>query len=159
MSTSLMQMAQSYLVFARDGDMIPVTLLKARSGARARPVISKQTARAVRTMMELATGPTGTAPRAQVPGYRVAGKTSTAHKPVNGRYTNRYVSAFVGFAPVSEPRIIVAVMVDEPTVGGYFGGRVAAPVFSAVTQDTLRTLNVAPDSPVDDIIVPNDPAI
>jgi len=96
----------------------------------------------------------GTAPRAQVPGYRVAGKTSTAHKPVAGRYTNRYIAGFVGFAPVSAPRIIVAVMIDEPTEGGYFGGRVAAPVFAAVTRDTLRALEVAPDAPVADIIVP-----
>ncbi|WP_370660947.1 penicillin-binding transpeptidase domain-containing protein [Massilia cavernae] len=109
-----------------------------------------------RRWMELAAGPHGTAPRAQVPGYRVAGKTSTAHKPVNGKYANRYVSAFVGFAPVSDPRIIVAVMVDEPTVGGYFGGKVAAPVFAAVTQDALRALHVAPDSAVTDIRVPFD---
>lgn len=152
LSTSLIQMAQSYLIFARDGDMIPVTLLKAGAPPIARAVISKDTAREVRAMMELAAGPKGTAPRAQVPGYRVAGKTSTAHKAVNGRYVNKYVSAFVGFAPASEPRIIVAVMVDEPSVGGYFGGKVAAPVFAAVTHDALRALDVAPDSPVSDII-------
>jgi cell division protein FtsI (penicillin-binding protein 3) len=151
-STSLMQMAQSYLVFARDGDMIPVTLLKTNEAPIARAVISSQTASAVRSMMERAAGPGGTAPRAQIPGYRVAGKTSTALKPVNGRYTNSYVAGFVGFAPVSAPRVIVAVMIDEPTVGGHFGGTVAAPVFAAVTQDTLRVLNVAPDSPVTDII-------
>ena len=155
-STSLMQMAQSYLIFARDGEMIPVSLLKTDAPSIARSVISKETARDVRAMMELATGPQGTAPRAQVPGYRVAGKTSTAHKPVNGRYTNKYIAAFVGLAPVSDPRIIVAVMVDEPTVGGYFGGRVAAPVFAAVTQNALRALNVAPDSSVTDIIIPTD---
>jgi cell division protein FtsI (penicillin-binding protein 3) len=152
MSTSLMQMAQSYLMFARDGDMIPVTLLKTDEAPLARAVISSDTARAVRSMMELAAGPGGTAPRAQIPGYRVAGKTSTAHKPINGRYTNSYVAGFVGFAPVSAPRVIVAVMIDEPTVGGHFGGTVAAPVFAAVTQDTLRALNVAPDAPVTDII-------
>lgn len=158
MSTSLMQMAQSYLIFARDGDMIPVTLLKAQARAPGRQVISKATAHAVRKMMERATGPKGTAPRAQVPGYRVAGKTSTAHKAVNGRYVNKYVSAFVGLAPVSDPRIIVAVMVDEPAAGGYYGGRVAAPVFSAVTQDVLRALNVAPDAAPDDIIIRPAPA-
>jgi cell division protein FtsI (penicillin-binding protein 3) len=108
--------------------------------------------------MELAAGPYGTAPRAQIPGYRVAGKTSTAHKPVNGKYTNTYVAGFVGFAPASDPRIIVAVMVDEPTAGGHFGGKVAAPVFAAVTQDALRALNVAPDSPVTDIIIPTESA-
>lgn len=87
-----------------------------------------------------------------MPGYRVAGKTSSAHKPVGGRYTNRYIAGFVGFAPVSRPRIIVAVMIDEPTEGGYFGGRVAAPVFASVVQDALRTLDVAPDAPVEDIL-------
>lgn len=152
MSTSLMQMAQSYLVFARDGDMIPVSLLKTQGPPVSRPVLSPGTAGAVRAMMERATWPGGTAPRAQVPGYRVAGKTSTAHKPVNGRYTNRYIAGFVGFAPVSQPRVIVAVMVDEPTAGGYFGGRVAAPVFSAVVRDTLRMLDVAPDAAVDEIL-------
>ena len=153
-STSLMQMAQSYLVFARDGDMIPVSLLKTGEAPSARRVLSPATAAAVRAMMERATWPGGTAPRAQVPGYRVAGKTSTAHKPVAGRYTNRYISGFVGFAPLSDPRIVVAVMVDEPSEGGYYGGRVAAPVFAAVARDTLQALNVAPDAPVRDIILP-----
>ncbi|MFC4933091.1 peptidoglycan D,D-transpeptidase FtsI family protein [Massilia sp. GCM10023247] len=152
MSTSLLQMAQSYLVFARDGDMIPVSLLKTDEAPPARPVLSPRTAAAVRAMMEQATWPGGTAPRARVPGYRVAGKTSTAHKPVDGRYTNRYIAGFVGFAPVSAPRVIVALMIDEPSEGGYFGGLVAAPVFAAVTQDTLRALDVAPDAPVTDII-------
>jgi cell division protein FtsI (penicillin-binding protein 3) len=152
MSTSLMQLAQSYLMFARDGDMIPVSLLKTEEAPAARAVISAATAGAVRAMMERAAAPGGTAPRAQIPGYRVAGKTSTAHKAVAGRYTNRYVAGFVGFAPVSAPRVIVAVMIDEPTAGGHFGGTVAAPVFAAVTRDTLRALNVPPDAPVADII-------
>ncbi|MGJ7918508.1 peptidoglycan D,D-transpeptidase FtsI family protein [Massilia sp. LXY-6] len=151
-STSLMQMAQSYLMFARDGDMIPVTLLKTDAPPAAQAVISGATAGAVRAMMEMAAGTGGTAPRAQIPGYRVAGKTSTAHKAVGGRYTNTYVAGFVGFAPVSAPRIIVAVMIDEPAAGGHYGGTVAAPVFASVTQDTLRALNVAPDAPVADII-------
>lgn len=152
LSTSLLQMARSYLVFARDGDMIPVSLLKTDEAPLARRVISAATAQAVRTMMERATHPGGTASRARVPGYRVAGKTSTGHKAVDGRYTNRYVSGFVGLAPVSAPRIIVAVMLDEPTRAGYFGGLVAAPVFSAVAWDTLRTLNVAPDGEVAEIL-------
>ena len=153
-STSLIQMAQSYLVFARDGEMIPLSLLKTAGNPAARRVLSKETAQEVRAMMERATGPAGTAQRAQVPGYRVAGKTSTAHKVVNGRYANKYVAAFVGLAPVSDPRIIVAVMVDEPTAGGHFGGRVAAPVFAGITEHALRTLSVSPDSAVADIILP-----
>jgi cell division protein FtsI (penicillin-binding protein 3) len=151
-STSLMQMAQSYMIFARDGDMVPVTLMKREGAPPARQVISRKTAREVRAMMEMAAGPEGTASRAQIPGYRVAGKTSTAHKVVNGKYERKYIASFVGLAPVSNPRIIVAVMVDEPTTGGYFGGLVAAPVFAAVTRNVLRELNVAPDSPVTDII-------
>lgn len=153
-STSLIQMAQSYLIFARDGEMIPISLMKTDDRPIARQVISKETAREVRTMLELATGPTGTAPRARVPGYRVAGKTSTAHKLEKGQYTRKYVSAFVGFAPVSDPRIIVAVMIDEPMAGGYFGGKVAAPIFAAVTQNALRALNIAPDSSITDSIIP-----
>ena len=107
-------------------------------------------------MLELAAGPNGTAPKAQVPGYRVAGKTGTAHKLVGGQYANKYVSGFVGFAPVSDPRIIVAVMVDEPSNGAHYGGQVAAPVFAAVVQNALRALNVPPDSAVTDIIIPAD---
>ena len=105
----------------------------------------------------MAAGPEGTAPKAQVPGYRVAGKTGTAHKLVGGQYANKYVSSFVGFAPVSDPRIVVAVMVDEPSNGFHYGGQVAAPVFSAVTANALRALNVPPDSTVTDIIVPANP--
>ena len=153
-STSLMQVAQSYMIFARDGDMIPLSLQKAGDRPIGRRVLSEKTARDVRAMLEMAAGPDGTAPQAQVPGYRVAGKTGTAHKLVNGQYANKYVSSFVGFAPVSDPRIVVAVMVDEPSNGFHYGGQVAAPVFSAVTASALRALNVAPDSSVTDIIVP-----
>lgn len=155
MSASLIQIARSYMIFARDGDMIPLTLQKAGDRPISRRVISQKTAREMRAMLEMAAGPNGTAPRAQVPGYRVAGKTGTAHKLSDGRYINKYVSSFVGFAPVSDPRVIVAVMVDEPS-NGYYGGTVAAPVFSAVTANALRALNVAPDSSVTDIIIPTD---
>ena len=108
-------------------------------------------------MLEQAAGPGGTAPKAQVMGYRVAGKTGTAHKLVDGAYSeNKYVGSFVGFAPVSNPRIVVAVMIDEPTDGVYYGGDVAAPVFSAVVGGALRSLNVEPDSPIKSLIIPND---
>ncbi|MCA1856373.1 penicillin-binding protein 2 [Massilia oculi] len=157
LSTSLMQLACAYLVFARDGEIVPVTLLKRHDAPAARQVIPGPIAREVRAMMERAAGPEGTASRARVAGYRVAGKTSTAHKVEAGRYVNRYVASFVGLAPVSDPRIIVAVMVDEPTAGGHYGGLVAAPVFAAVTQDVLRALNVHPDAPVGDIIAPDQP--
>ncbi|MEN3291699.1 MAG: hypothetical protein V7642_952 [Burkholderiales bacterium] len=153
-SVSLIQMARSYMIFARDGDMIPITLQKANDQPISQRVISEKTARAMRSMLEMAAGPNGTAPKAQVPGYRVAGKTGTAYKVVGGQYANKYVGSFVGFAPVSNPRLIVAVMIDEPSNGQHYGGDVAAPVFSAVTANALRALNVAPDSTVTDIIIP-----
>jgi len=155
-SLSLLQLARSYMVFARDGDMLPATFLKISEPPPGQQVISRNTAREMRMMLERAAGPSGTAPLAQVPGYRVAGKTGTAHKVVSGQYANKYVASFVGFAPVSNPRIVVAVMVDEPTVGGHFGGRVAAPVFAAITANALRAMNIAPDSSVTSILISPD---
>jgi cell division protein FtsI (penicillin-binding protein 3) len=117
-------------------------------------VVSAQTALAVRHMLELAVQPGGTAPKAQVPGYRVAGKTGTAHKLEGRGYGNKYVSSFVGFAPASAPRLIVAVMIDEPSTGVYYGGDVAAPVFSTVMGSALRMLGTPPDAPLDNVILP-----
>jgi cell division protein FtsI (penicillin-binding protein 3) len=108
-------------------------------------------------MLELAAGPGGTAPQAQISGYRVAGKTGTAHKREDGKYVNKYLSSFVGFAPVSDPRIVVAVMIDEPRAGKHFGGQVAAPVFARITGDSLRTLRVAPDAPLAHLAYPARP--
>jgi cell division protein FtsI (penicillin-binding protein 3) len=155
-SVSLIQIAHSYMIFARDGDIIPLTLRKADEQPVAQRVITGKTARQMRSMLEMAAGPGGTAPRAQVPGYRVAGKTGTAYKLVDGQYVHKYVSSFVGFAPVSDPRIIVAVMLDEPSDGKYYGGDVAAPVFSAVAANALRALNVPPDTSVTSIVIPAD---
>ncbi len=151
-SVSLIQMARAYTIFARDGDLIPVTFEKTDHLVKGQRVISDKTAQQMRLMMESVTQPGGTATQARIPGYRVAGKTGTAHKLEGGRYVNKYVADFVGFAPVSKPRVIVAVMVDEPTVGGHFGGVVAAPVFAAITANVLRSLNVTPDSSVTSII-------
>ncbi len=153
-SVSLLQMARSYMIFARNGDTIPLTFQKTGSQPIGQKVISEKTALAMRKMMEMAAGPGGTAPKAQVQGYRVAGKTGTTHKIVGGKYVNKYVSSFVGFAPASDPRIIIAVMVDEPTNGKHYGGDVAAPVFSAVAANTLRAMNVAPDSLKTNIVIP-----
>jgi cell division protein FtsI (penicillin-binding protein 3) len=155
-SVSLMQMARSYMIFARNGDMIPVTFQKVTEPPVGQQVISPKTAQEMRMMMERVVSPAGTAPQAQVPGYRVAGKTGTAYKAVHGQYVHKYVASFVGYAPVSNPRIIVAVMLDEPSAGKWFGGTVAGPVFSAVTANTLRALNVPPDSSVTNIIIPAD---
>ncbi|WP_371323383.1 penicillin-binding protein 2 [Dechloromonas sp. ZY10] len=148
-STSLIQMARAYTVFARDGDLIPLSLLRTNEprvhGAQ---VFSAQTAREVRAMLELAAGPEGTAPKARVPGYRIGGKTGTAHKLEAGNYANKYVASFVGIGPISDPRLVVAVMIDEPSAGRHYGGDVAGPVFSQVMGASLRTLGVVPDAPV-----------
>lgn len=154
-SVSLIQLARAYTIFARDGDLIPLSFLKLDQAPVGQRIISEKTARDSRAMLETVVSPEGTAPKAQVPGYRVGGKTGTAYKIVGGKYVRNYVASFVGFAPASDPRIIVAVMVDEPT-SGHYGGDVAAPVFAAVTASALRAMNVAPDSSVTDIIIPAD---
>jgi cell division protein FtsI (penicillin-binding protein 3) len=154
-SVNLVQLARAYTIFATDGELKPVSLLKTGGPVAGQPVLKEATARAVRRMMERAVLPGGTAPKAQVTGYRVAGKTGTAHKLEGRGYAaKRYVSSFVGLAPVSNPRIIVAVMIDEATGGEYYGGAVAAPVFSRITEATLRALNVPNDAPLDNVILP-----
>jgi cell division protein FtsI (penicillin-binding protein 3) len=136
-SVSLIQVARSYMIFARNGEMIPLSFQKLDEPPLPQRVVSDKTALQMREMMEKVVGPGGTAPMAQVRGYRVAGKTGTAHKLENGRYVNKYVASFVGFAPVSDPRIIIAVMIDEPSAGKHYGGQVAAPLFSAVAANAL----------------------
>jgi cell division protein FtsI (penicillin-binding protein 3) len=148
-SVSLLQLARAYTVFSSDGMLQPLTLVRRDSPTIGTRVISPGTARAVRTMLESVVQPGGTGVLAQVPGYRVAGKTGTAHK-LNGRVyaPDRYVASFVGMAPASEPRLLVAVMIDEPDNGYYYGGVVAGPVFSAVMSEALRLLSVPPDAPM-----------
>ncbi|HEX5312112.1 penicillin-binding protein 2 [Aquabacterium sp.] len=189
LSASLFQLAQAYTIFATDGTLTPVTMLKrggleeldggspnvkatkaalraAESGEANRyaagdpvpvlghRVISPETARAVRKMLSMVTGPGGTAPKAQAVGYSVGGKTGTAHKQEGRGYSgNKYRAWFVGIAPINKPRIVVAVMVDEPGNGVYYGGEVAAPVFSKVVQQTLNRLGVLPDLAVQPKIV------
>jgi cell division protein FtsI (penicillin-binding protein 3) len=156
LSVSLLQMARAYTVFARDGDIVPVTFTKAAGPAVGTQVITPEVAHAMRNMLEMAAGPHGTAPRAQIMGYRVAGKTGTAHKQEgNGYAEHKYRASFVGLAPASNPRLIVAVMIDEPTDGRYFGGDVSGPVFSAVMGSALRTLGVAPDAPMKPVVLPS----
>ena len=155
-SVSLVQLIRAYSIFARDGELVPLSLLKVDAPPVVRRVVSPQTARMVRAMLELAVQPGGTAPRAQIAGYRVAGKTGTAHKQEDGHYApDKYVSSFVGFAPASRPRIAIAVMIDEPT-GDYYGGKVAAPVFAEVMASALRILDVAPDAPMKPIELPDE---
>jgi len=149
LSMSLMQLARAYTVFAREGDLIPLTLTKADAvPVSSTSVFTPQTAREVRAMLEMAVQPGGTAPKAQIPGYRVGGKTGTAYKIEGGQYVRKYVASFVGLAPVSDPRLIVAVMIDEPSSGVHYGGDVAGPVFARVMSGALRTLGIAPDMPV-----------
>ncbi len=150
MSLSLAQLARAYTVFARDGELVPLTLVKTGTAVNGEKVLSAESARAVRGMLELAVQPGATGPRARVMGWRVAGKTGTAHKQENGAYApDKYLSSFVGLAPVSAPRLVVAVMLDEPSAGQHYGGAVAAPVFSQVMQGALRLLNVPHDGPLE----------
>ena len=149
-SLSLVQLARAYTVFARDGELVPLTLVKTGAEAGGEKVLSAQTAREVRAMLELAVQPGGTGPRARIMGYRVAGKTGTAHKQENGGYAaQKYIASFVGLAPASAPRVVVAVMIDEPASDDYYGGSVAAPVFAQVTQGVLRLLRVPHDAPLE----------
>jgi len=145
-SVSLLQLARAYTIFARDGDLVPISFVPQPGPVAGVRVISAETAKLVRGMLERATGPEGTAPKAQVIGFRVAGKTGTAHKPERGGYAkNKYVASFVGFAPAEKPRFVIAVMVDEPSAGKHYGGEVAAPIFSQIANDTLRRMQLSPD--------------
>jgi cell division protein FtsI (penicillin-binding protein 3) len=161
LSASLFQLARAYTVFARDGELIPTSIVKNQNlpadgqtpGVR---VMSPKTAQAVRHMLQMAAGPGGTGPKAQTMGYSVGGKSGTAHKQEGKGYAEKkYRSWFVGMAPIDKPRIVVAVMVDEPNAGKYFGGDVAAPVFSEVVQQTLRSMSVQPDLEVKQQIISN----
>lgn len=152
LSVSLLQIAHAYTAFARDGDMVSLTLLKREGRPTTVQAYSPEVAREVRAMLEAAAGPDG-AKLASVQGYRVAGKSGTARKVVDGKYSKSlYRSSFAGFAPVSDPRVVVAVMLDEPKGGAYYGGRVAAPVFSEVVGKSLRRLGVQPDAPFESLV-------
>jgi len=157
LSASLFQMARSYTVFSNGGLIIPVTMLKSSEAAVGVPVFSNRTAGQVRHMLQLAAGPGGTGQRAQTIGYSVGGKSGTAYKQIGKGYgsagNRKYRGWFVGMAPIETPRVIVAVMIDEPGAGQYYGGAVAAPVFSEVVQQTLRMMGVSPDMAVKPQIV------
>ncbi len=155
-SVSLLQLARAYSVFATNGELKPLTLVKRDQPVEGKAVISPRTAMAVRKMLEMVTQPGGTATRAQVAGFRVAGKTGTAHKLMGATYaSDRYISSFVGFAPASNPRLVIAVMLDEPGGKSYYGGEVAAPVFSNVMAGALRLLGIEPDAALDNVISPD----
>ena len=146
LSVTPLQLAQSYAALAADGVMRPVSLIRVERPPIGRKVISAQAARAVVDMLEHVVGPQGTGIRAAVAGYRVAGKTGTARKfEVGGYSEERYTAVFAGIAPVSRPRLAVVVIVDEPRAGAYYGGDVAAPVFSSIVAGAMRILAIAPD--------------
>ncbi|MGQ9659251.1 MAG: peptidoglycan D,D-transpeptidase FtsI family protein [Thermochromatium sp.] len=166
LSVTSLQLAQAYLVLASDGVKRPVSLLKldpqVRAGAVREPplpgvssarqevrLLSQETARQVRAMMETVVSDQGTASRAMIAGYRVAGKTGTAKKSAGkaGYASNRYQSVFAGMAPAGRPRFVMVVMIDEPNAGAYYGGVVAAPIFQKVMEGALRLFNVPPDDP------------
>ena len=157
LSASLFQMARSYTVFSNDGQIIPVTMLKSSERVAGTQVLSQSTAAEIRKMLQMAAGPGGTGQKAQTIGYSVGGKSGTAYKQIGKGYgstgNRKYRSWFVGMAPIENPRVVIAVMIDEPTAGQYYGGVVAAPVFSEVVQQTLRMMAVQPDMAVKPQIV------
>ena len=160
-SVSLLQLARGYMMFARDGDTIPLSFQRITAPPVGQQIIKPKTARDMRKMLELVvSGPHGTAKQAQVPGYRVGGKTGTAYKVENGRYAmpRKYIGSFVGMVPMSDPRFIIAVMIDEPTTREHFGGQVAAPTFATLAANALRALNIPPDSSVTEIVAAPDPS-
>jgi cell division protein FtsI (penicillin-binding protein 3) len=160
-STSLFQLARAYTVFARDGELVPISMLKVDKPPVGIRVLSPKIAIEMRDMLELVTQEGGTALKAQVAGYRVGGKTGTAHKSMGkgGYASNKYYGFFVGVAPISNPRIVVAVVIDEPTAGSHYGGDVAAPVFSTISGSALRNLGVAPDAALKELVQSVDPSM
>ena len=157
-SMSLLQLAHAWLIFARDGDVIPLSFQKVTEKPVGQQIISPKTAAQMRTMVESVVSPQGTAPQAQVAGYRIGGKTGTAQKVINGRYSQtHYVGSFAGIAPMSNPRFVIAVMIDDPEGAGHVGGVVAAPTFATLAANALRADNIPPDSSITDIIIPEHP--
>jgi len=160
-STSLFQLAKAYTIFARDGELVPISMLKVDKPPVGTRVLNPKTAIDMRNMLELVTQEGGTAIKAQVTGYRVGGKTGTAHKSMGkaGYASNKYDGFFVGIAPISNPRIVVAVVIDEPSAGSHYGGDVAAPVFSSITGTALRSLGVPPDATMKELVQNLDPSL
>lgn len=147
LSVTPLQLAQSYIPLANHGMALPATLLRQDKEPVGRRVMPTEIADAVLNMMETVTNTGGTGRRAAVHGYRVAGKTGTVHKITSTGYAeDKYLSFFAGVIPVSDPRIVVVVIVDNPKGQEYYGGEVAAPVFSRISGSAMRLLNVAPDS-------------
>ncbi|WP_322402646.1 penicillin-binding protein 2 [Massilia luteola] len=157
-SMSLLQLARAWLIFARDGDIIPLSFQKVTVPPAGQQIISPKAAAQMRAMVESVVSPEGTAPQAQVAGYRVGGKTGTSQKFMNGHYSQtHYVGDFAGIVPMSNPRFVIAVMIDDPSGPFHTGGAVAAPTFATLAANALRAENIPPDSSVTDIIIPEHP--
>lgn len=147
LSVTPLQLAQAYAVLASDGYRRPVSFLRIDSAVEGERILSARVSRQVRNMLESVVSPSGTGNRARVPGYRVAGKTGTVHKSTAQGYAeDRYIAVFAGMAPASRPRLVLVVMINEPSNGEYYGGQVAAPVFSKVMGGALRLLDIPPDN-------------
>lgn len=145
LSVTGLQLARAYCSIAADGLLPPVTFQRRSHAVHGERVMSVKTARLVRSMLELVVQE-GTGTRARVAGYRVAGKTGTVHKNINGRYSSdRYIALFAGMVPASRPRLVAVVMVDEPRRNKRFGGEAAAPLFGAIMVDAVRLMNIPPD--------------
>ncbi|ALK95860.1 cell division protein [Massilia sp. WF1] len=159
-SMSLLQLAHAWLIFARDGDIIPLSFQKITEKPVGQQIISAKTAAQMRVMVESVVSPEGTAPQAQIPGYRAGGKTGTAQKFIGGHYSqSHYIGSFAGIVPMSNPRFVIAVMIDDPIGAGHWGGTVAAPTFATLAANALRAENIPPDSSVTDIIIPEHPPV
>ena len=146
---SLLQLARAYTVITHDGELLPVSFEKQAAAPKGQQIIKPATAKAVRNIMVSVTEKGGTGTAGAVDGFDVGAKTGTARKLVNGRYVdNKHVATFIGFAPAQNPRVIVAVTVDEPSANGYYGGLVAGPVFKEVMGGSLNILGVSPTKPL-----------
>lgn len=146
---SLLQLARAYTALTHDGVLLPVSFEKQAVAPQGKRIFKASTARQVRELMVSVTEPGGTGTAGAVDGFDVGAKTGTARKLVNGRYVdNKHVATFIGFAPAKNPRVIVAVTIDEPTANGYYGGVVAGPVFKQVMGGSLNILGVSPTKPL-----------
>ncbi|MDK2668409.1 penicillin-binding transpeptidase domain-containing protein [Vibrio vulnificus] len=145
LSITPIQLAHAYATLGNEGMYEPIHIIKSNDRDMAKQVVSKQHAREVLNMLETVTQKGGSARRAAVPGYRVGAKTGTSRKATAGGYSDEYITYTAGIAPVSDPRIALVVVVNEPQGDDYYGGSVASPVFSEIMKGALQILNVAPD--------------
>ncbi len=146
-AVTTLQLARAYAAIAADGVLRPVSMLALDEPPAGQRVISAKSAVALRTMLEAVVSPSGTGQRAAIKNYRIAGKTGTSRKAEDGGYdAQRHTAVFAGMAPASHPRLVVVVVIDEPKGNAYYGGDVAAPVFSSIVSGALRVLAVPPDA-------------